>query len=367
MSRSDAPTGWQAIWASRGWHARLLWPLSRVYGLLFALRKRRYLQGKAAVETMPVPVIVVGNVVVGGAGKTPATLSILEHLKASGWHPGVVSRGHGRHGPAVLELHPDTTADVGGDEPVLIRRKADVPVFVGQRRADAARALLAAHPTVDVLVCDDGLQHLSLARDVAIAVFDDRALGNGWLLPAGLLREPWPPNPDDPLTPHLMLCQTRGSTPRTPIPVPAGAQAHVAHRRLADQATDAQGVRRELQTFTRQTVVAIAGIARPEVFFQMLRERGLVLSQALALPDHAGAGAFDVLPRSSSVTVLCTEKDAVKVYDVVARRPANERPAVWSVPLELQPEPAFFDALDRLLARSRRGARLSSGDGHETA
>lgn len=367
MSSSDAPARWQAIWAGRGWRARLLWPLSKVYGLLSALRKRRYLNGSLRVATMPVPVIVVGNVVVGGAGKTPTTLAVLEHLKNKGWRPGVVSRGHGRQGHAVLELHPDTAATDGGDEPLLIRRKAEVPVFVGARRADAARALLAAHPAVDVLVCDDGLQHLALGRDVSIAVFDDRGLGNGWLLPAGLLREPWPPAAGDPYAPQLALCQGREDGPPADVPIPPAAQAFHATRRLADRASDAHGTHRDLRSFAAEAPVAVAGIARPEVFFQMLRERGLELSQTVPLADHADASAFAALPRSSSATVLCTEKDAVKLFDLVTRWPENERPAVWSVPLELRIEPAFFEALDRRLAASRRGARLSSPDGHETA
>ncbi|MFP8777934.1 tetraacyldisaccharide 4'-kinase [Hydrogenophaga sp. RWCD_12] len=367
MSRSDAPARWQAIWAGRGWRARLLWPLSQVYGLLSAWRRRRYLNGSLPVATMPVPVIVVGNVVVGGAGKTPTTLAVLEHLKNAGWRPGVVSRGHGRQGHAVLEVRPDTTATDGGDEPVLIRRKAEVPVFVGRRRADAARALLAAHPQVNVLVCDDGLQHLALGRDVSIAVFDDRGLGNGWLLPAGLLREPWPPAAGDPFAPQLVLRQGRHDGPHADIPMPPATQGFSATRRLADQAVDARGARRDLRAFAGETLVAVAGIARPEVFFQMLREQGLELSQTVALPDHADAKAFAALPRSASATVLCTEKDAVKLFNVVARWPASQRPAVWSIPLDLRIEPAFFEALDRRLAACGRSGRLSSADGHETA
>lgn len=367
MSRSDAPARWQAIWARRGWRARLLWPLSQVYGLLNALRRHRYLNGSLPIATLPVPVIVVGNVVVGGAGKTPATLAVLQHLKTAGWRPGVVSRGHGREGRAVLELRPDTTATVGGDEPVLIHHKAAVPVFVGRRRADAARALLAAHPEVDVVVCDDGLQHLALGRDVSIAVFDDRGLGNGWLLPAGLLREPWPPAAGDPFAPQLVLHQGREGGQHADIHIPPGTQAFFATRRLADEAIDANGARRDLRAFAGETLIAVAGIARPDVFFQMLRELGLVLSQAVPLADHAEASAFAALPRSPSATVLCTEKDAVKLFDVVARWSASERPAVWSIPLELQIEPAFFEALDRRLAACGRSGRLSSADGHETA
>lgn len=368
MSRSGAEAAWQAVWMQRGWRARLLWPLSRLYGALAAARRRQFLRAKQRATRLPVPVIVVGNVVVGGAGKTPTVLALLAHLQSVGWQPGVVSRGHGRRGDGVLELHPDTPASEGGDEPTLIRRRTGVPVFVGARRADAARALLAAHPQVDVLVCDDGLQHLALGRDLAIAVFDDRGLGNGWLLPAGLLREPWPPAPGDALAPQLVLQQTSRATPPALPPLSAGMQGFRASRCLADQALGPDGQRRSLATLNGPGLVAVAGIARPDAFFTMLRERGLSPAEAIALPDHAGAQVFDaVVPRASSVTVVCTEKDAVKLWSVLLQRPADQRPAVWAVPLELSIEPAFFAAVDRCLGALAPGGRLSSADGHETA
>ena len=370
MSRSDAQARWQAIWAGRGWLARLLWPLSRLYGVLQGRRRRRFARGTSAVTRLPVPVIVVGNVVVGGAGKTPTVLALLTHLKAAGWHPGVVSRGHGRRGSEVLELRPDSPAAEVGDEPLLIHRRAEVPVFVGRRRADAAHALLAAHPEVNVLLCDDGLQHLALGRDIAIAVFDDRGTGNGWLLPAGLLREPWPPAGGDPFAPQLVLRQLRArgdTSTAVPLEVPAGAKVFGAARRLADLMHNAQGRSGPLDTLRGADFIAVAGIARPEVFFDMLRERGLRPAETLALPDHADDSAFGSLPRSSSATVVCTEKDAVKLFAVVADWPETERPAVWAVPLELQIEPGFFDEIDRMLKIHKPGARLSSADGHQTA
>ena len=179
---------WQGIWRTRGPLAHLLWPVSILYGWLTALRRRLFAAGVLKTVRLPVPVIVVGNVVVGGAGKTPTVLALLQHLQQRGWQPGVVSRGHGRRGTGVLEVHPDTPATDSGDEPALIRRSAGVPVFVAARRSEAGQALLAAHPGVDLIVCDDGLQHLALGRDLSIAVFDDRSTGNGWLLPAGLLQ-----------------------------------------------------------------------------------------------------------------------------------------------------------------------------------
>lgn len=369
MSQSGAPARWQAIWAGRGWRARLLWPLSLLYGAVAGMRRQSFIRGASAVVRMPVPVIVVGNVVVGGAGKTPTVLALLSHLKATGWQPGVVSRGHGRSGQGVLELRSDTPAAEAGDEPALIRLRAGVPVFVGHRRAEAAQALLAAHPEVNVLVCDDGLQHLALGRDISIAVFDDRGLGNGWLLPAGLLREPWPPAAGNPFAPHLVLQQYRtgGLSLRPPLALPAGAQAFGASRRLGDQAMGPAGLCCPLKTLQDTDFIAVAGIARPEVFFDMLRERGLNPAHTVALPDHADNSAFDVLPRSPAATVVSTEKDAVKLFSVVAGWPVAERPTVWAVPLELQIEPGFFVHIDRLLGAYAPGARLSSPDGHQTA
>src|SRR5690606_24360938 len=123
---------------------------------------------------------------------TPVTLALVRHLRDRGWHPGVVSRGYGRRTRDVREVLPASSPAEVGDEPLLIARAAGVPVFVGRQRAQAGRALLAAHPRTDILVCDDGLQHLALARDLEVCVFNDEGAGNGWLLPAGPLREPWP-------------------------------------------------------------------------------------------------------------------------------------------------------------------------------
>jgi tetraacyldisaccharide 4'-kinase len=370
MGLTNSQAQWQTIWAGRGWRARVLWPLSLLYGLLQAGRRRRFASGSKAVKRLQVPVIVVGNVVVGGAGKTPTVLALLEYLKATGWRPGVVSRGHGRRGKEVLELRAETAATEAGDEPLLIAQRAQVPVFVGSQRAEAAGALLAAHPCVDVLVCDDGLQHLALGRDIGIAVFDDRGIGNGWLLPAGLLREPWPPQTDDAFAPDLVLQHRRDNDHATHSPavvVPPGIPLFSAARRLADFAVGAQGQRCSLGDLQEIDFVAVAGIARPDVFFRMLRARGLHPSNTLALPDHADGVAFEGLPHSSSATVVCTEKDAVKLFTLVALWPPAERPTVWAVPLELRIDPGFFETIDGLLEARAPVARLSLPDGHQTA
>lgn len=336
---------WQSIWAKRGLLAWLLWPISLLYGTLAGLRRLLYANGLLTIHRLPVPVVVVGNVVVGGAGKTPTVISLVKHLQSQGWKPGVLSRGYRRHGNGLLEVKSDTPSIRCGDEPLLIQRNTGAPVFVASRRAKAAEALLAAHPDVNLLLCDDGLQHLALGRDVAIAVFDDRGTGNGWLLPAGLLREPWPPRSGDRFRPDLVLHQRPPGAPRGIPAEPAGCPTYCADRRLADQAVGPQGQRIDLDSLKNRTLTAMAGVARPEVFFDMLRARGLAPTHTVALPDHADRSAYAQFHDNPGETLVCTEKDAVKFFPTL---PAGHDTA-WAVPLELTPEPAFFDAIDRLL------------------
>jgi len=335
-------------WLARGLLARLLYPLNLLYRALFAARRLLYAWGWRNTTRLPVPVVVVGNVVVGGAGKTPTAIAVVRHLMAQGWRPGVVSRGHGRHDSTVVEVETQSNAADTGDEPLLIQRATGVPVFVARQRAVAGRALLRAHPAVDVIVCDDGLQHQALARDLEVVVFDDRGLGNGWMLPAGLLREPWPRRSD---VPALVLHQQRQ-------PAPPFCPGFVARRALADAAVDARGRLTPLAVLaaSEAPLMALAGIARPEVFFEMLAERGLPLAQRWPLPDHADLAALWPMLRAQcppGATVLCTEKDAVKLWPLLN----DNSPQVLAVPLALTPEPAFFNALD---------AQLSSCHGPQT-
>ncbi|MBN9405910.1 MAG: tetraacyldisaccharide 4'-kinase [Burkholderiales bacterium] len=318
-------------WTTRGPLACALWPLSQIYGALAALRRALYRTRVLQAERLPLPVVVVGNVVAGGAGKTPTTLAVALHLRARGWRPGIVSRGHGRRTTDVREVAPDADPRDVGDEPLLLRRRAGVPVAVGARRAAAGRALLAAHPEVDVLVCDDGLQHLALARDVEIAVFDARGIGNGWLRPAGPLREPWP-RPVD-----LMLA--------TEVPAPGtfgpAEPAFSATRQLAEHALRADGSTVPLRTLQATPLTAVAGIARPQAFFDLLRQAGLALADTVALPDHYDFNSWS-RTTGAEQTLICTEKDAMKLW--------RHRPDALAVPLQLQVPAAFFAALDERLA-----------------
>jgi tetraacyldisaccharide 4'-kinase len=347
----------QHAWMKRGWLARLLWPLSQLYGALIGIRRWLFEHHWLSAYTADVPVVVVGNLVAGGAGKTPLVMAIVQHLQAAGRRPGVVSRGYGRLDQTCLEVLPHMPVRLCGDEPLLIKQRTGAPVFVAGRRSDALQALLAAHPDTDLVICDDGLQHYALRRDLNIAVFDDRGLGNGWLLPAGPLREVWP-QPQHPLTAkgpqsvapvHLTLHTGRQ-------PAFAGFQSS---RSLAHEAVAADGTRVPLQSLQGEDLTALAAIANPGAFFDMLRQQGLKLTRTLALPDHdalSGVPLWDQRQR-----LLCTEKDAVKLF---ARYPQAGL-MLLAVPLLFTPEPAFFRALDERLLPLL--STLPSSHGHQTS
>ncbi|MEY2620010.1 MAG: putative Tetraacyldisaccharide 4-kinase [Pseudomonadota bacterium] len=328
----------QQAWLGRGALAWGLRPLAGFYGSLAAVHRSLYTLGIRHTERLPVPVVVVGNVVAGGAGKTPVVMAVVQHLQSRGLQPGVISRGYGRTGDTPsLEVRPDDDPRAAGDEPLLLARRCGVPVVVGARRAQAGRHLLARHPQVQVLVSDDGLQHRALARDIEICVFDARGIGNGWLLPAGPLREPWPRRADLVLRPAGV----------------AGVEGFEVRRRLAPEAVRADGTRRSLADLARGPLTAVAGIAQPEAFFDMLRGAGIVPAHTLALADHHDYALHPVsLP--ADLPVVCTEKDAVKLWRL--------RPDAWAVPLQVEIDPAFWPAFDRLL-----DAKLSSVDGSQTA
>jgi len=301
----------------------LLGPLAWLVGTVAAHRRAT----QAAAARLPVPVIVVGNVIVGGAGKTPTVIALVAQLRGWGWTPGIVSRGHGRVDATPLLLDRQTpaagvTPAAFGDEPVLMHRRTGAPVAVARRRRDAALRLLNAHPAVDILVADDGLQHHGLPRDIELVVFDGRGLGNGWPLPAGPLRERasqiWPaPRPDGAPAPARFIV-VNGRWPAPPalaLPAPPDC-CWEAERRLGgvvDLAAWARGEAAsaaELDGLRGHAVLACAGIGDPERFFSMLEACGLRIRR-LPMPDHAD---FDPLPWPPSTgEVLVTEKDAVKL------------------------------------------------------
>lgn len=311
-----------------------LWPLSRLYGLLVALRRALYQAGIFKSSHPGVPVIVIGNVIAGGAGKTPVVMAVAQHLQAQGWRPGVVSRGYGRSTRDNRIVLPNSPPHLVGDEPALIARSCQVPVAVGAKRSEAAQLLLAEYPDTNVIVCDDGLQHWALERDIEICVFNEHGIGNGWLLPAGPLREAWP----RPAGAEVNIVLHAG-----PAPQGGSAPRFALQRQLADFAVRADGSRVPLASLQGTPLLALAAIARPEDFFTLLQAQGLVLAETLALPDHFDFDSW-YRPSNKGYSLICTEKDAVKLWP--------QHPDALAVPLQVQLDAGFFATLDAQLQQT---------------
>ena len=322
----------QAAWLRRGWLACLLFPLSLLYRTAVLLRAACFSLGLIPVTRLPVPVVVVGNFVAGGAGKTPTAIALVHLLRARGFTPGIVSRGYGRPSGETAILDRGTPARLAGDEALLMHLRTQAPVAVGADRVAAGLALLQAHTTVNIVISDDGLQHRRLARNAQVIVFDERGCGNGWLLPAGPLREPAPRT-----VPPSSVVLYNAPKPSTAL------QGHLASRRLGGVVAlsdwwAARPATPELLIELRgRSILAAAGLARPQRFFEMLRAQGLLISE-LALPDHHD---FAVLPWPADTRdVVVTEKDAVKLRpeDMGATR-------VWVATLDFQLSAAFASEL----------------------
>ncbi|HXE67033.1 MAG TPA: tetraacyldisaccharide 4'-kinase [Rhodanobacteraceae bacterium] len=303
-------------------------PLAALYGGVTAARRAMYRHGLLRSERLPIPVIVVGNIVAGGAGKTPLTIALVQALRERGFRPGVISRGYGGNAraPLLLDAQPDPA--VAGDEPALIKLRTGAPVAVGVKRADAARLLVPEG--ADVIVADDGLQHYALVRDIEICVVDGvRRFGNGRLLPAGPLREPESRLSDV----DFVVCNGGVSLTNEAL----------MHLALADAVALADlAAHRLLAAFSRQRVHAVAGIGHPPRFFDALRTFGIDVIEH-PFPDHHRYVAAD-LEFADSLPVLMTEKDAVKCR-------AFAKQNWWNVPVTAELPATFFDAVAARLKR----------------
>jgi len=316
-------------WLRRGPLALALWPLSLLFRLLAALRVALFRAGILKSERLPVPVVVVGNIFIGGTGKTPLTIWLAQQLRAAGMRPGVISRGHGGSSAPPREVLPTSRAQDVGDEPLLIAGRAGCPVVVGRRRAQAGRHLLDLHPDVDVLITDDGLQHYALARDVEIVLFDGRGTGNGWTLPAGPLREAQSRRRD------FTVVNAHEVGPALAAAVGGAPWQMRLAGDCAERLMDA-GERLPLSALRGKRVLAAAGIGNPGRFFAMLRGAGLEVAE-LPLPDHHDF-RDDPFRAVDADVILVTEKDAVKCRQL---EHINNDPRLWVVPVGAQIDAAL--------------------------
>lgn len=358
--------GWlESEWQRHGGGALLLLPIAGLFALASGLRRALYRAGVLRAWRAPVPVIVVGNITAGGTGKTPLVIAIVELLRRAGWSPGVVSRGYGRVPPreqdplGVVRVYPDVaTPELFGDEPVLIARRSQVPVYVCADRAAAVRAMLAADPQVNVIVSDDGLQHYGLARDIEVAVIDgERGFGNGLPLPAGPLREPVArlrrvdaaivnlghPN----AVPPPRATAPWGEAPRH-FAMRLGGERFVALATGEQHAPDAFA-----PALRDRSVAAVAGIGYPQRFFDHLAALGIE-AKTHAFPDHYGFQARDLRLPGAEVVIM-TEKDAVKCAAIADAR-------LWFLRVDAILPPDF----ERFLL-TRLAAATRSVDGSQAA
>ncbi len=298
-----------SAWLLRRWYSpHPIWfliPLAWVFWLLSSLRRGLYVLGVLPSVTLSLPVIVVGNISVGGTGKTPFVIWLARELRRRGHQPGIISRGYGGDTATPRRAEADSDPRQVGDEAVLLARHAGAPVAVGRDRIAAARLL---PPDVDVILSDDGLQHYRLARQHEFVLLDgSRGLGNGWLLPAGPLRE----------------AESRLDGTQVIIKVTPGGNFTwpdaLRMRLKADTAVNLKdGKRRDLSSFAGQKVHALAGIGNPSQFFATLEAAGLK-PEGRELPDHVTPDAAD-LDFADDLPVFMTEKDAVKCGELALAR-----------------------------------------------
>ncbi len=317
-------TAIETAWYRKPGWLWLLLPLSLLYVMLTFLRRGLYRAGLFKSWRAPVPVIVVGNIVVGGSGKTPVVLALAEALVALGYKPGIISRGYGAQ-PPELPYHVEaiSPASASGDEPLLLARRSGRPCYIDPQRVRAAQALLELE-TCDLLLSDDGLQHYALERDIEIAVVSsERGLGNAQRLPVGPLRE-------------------SSARLREVDFVVGGTTEYPGHevklKPIAWVSVQDPDERREVDVFAGQRANCIAGIGNPHSFFTLCQELGVdVIEHALADHEPEIDQVLAALPAEPGL-VLMTEKDAVKCADMTAGQ-------YWYLEVVAELPQALVDAL----------------------
>ncbi|EKE82964.1 tetraacyldisaccharide 4'-kinase [Idiomarina xiamenensis] len=323
-------------WLEQAWYRPrlapflyLLLPLSLLFWLLSSLRRNLYRLRILKPYRAPLPVVVVGNISVGGTGKTPAVLAIVKSLQSQGWQPAIISRGYGGQGPFPQTVSATSAASAVGDEPKLLQRRSQVPVVVAPKRRQAIEHLLQETPNIDVVVSDDGLQHYALSRDAEIIIIDaQRGLGNGLLLPAGPLREP-----------AARLKQAEWV-------VANSAQHPFARFEMQLQALPWRRVKddREIELPDGEAVIAIAGIGNPQRFFNTLKQQGIEIVETGIFADHYAYSQVDFERFNRRYPIVMTEKDAAKC--------AGFAPSHWYyLPVEAQLPDDLLTELNTALRR----------------
>jgi tetraacyldisaccharide 4'-kinase len=323
LSRRSAEDGLVAAWQQRGTIARLLYPFSLVFRALVAVRRAAYRSGVFGATRLPVPVVIVGNLTVGGSGKTPLVIHLAQALTRGGRRPGIIARGYrgGVRGPMAVAAHGDPV--VFGDEALVLARNSACPVFVGEDRVAAGRALIAAYPACDVILSDDGLQHYRLARDVEIAVFDARGVLNGWCLPAGPLREPLQ---------RLARVDAVVLNDDASAKLPASGleifRMCLEGSRFHDLIEPGRSC--SVAELAGKRLHAVAGIGSPMRFFRHLKALGLEFVEH-PFPDHHAFVRTDL--DFVGDAIVTTEKDAVKLASIELPLP------VWVLPVDARLTP----------------------------
>lgn len=299
----------------------ILVPLSGVFALVTALRRLAYRYGVLKSYRLPLPVIIVGNINVGGSGKTPVVIWLAEQLKKNGFEPAVISRGYGGSARLATQVTVESNASVVGDEPLLIANRCDCPVWVGANRVEVGEALIKAHPQCNVIISDDGLQHYRLKRDFEIAVVDaDTNKLSARLLPAGPLREPLARlNTVD----AIIANGEKFNDASYQMQLVGERFYNLADASLTTMAVD----------FNRKIIRAMAGIGKPERFYQHLCELGLTFT-TVSFEDHHAFTAAELAEIDCDVLIM-TEKDAVKCKPFAKAH-------YWVLPVEAQVDDALM-------------------------
>jgi len=305
-------------WIERAWYQpRLhpllipLLPLNWLFVVVAGLRRLAFALRLKKMYRAPVPVVVVGNISVGGTGKTPVVCALIQHLQKQGWQPGILSRGYGGAGPFPLDVASHPEPALCGDEPVMLQRRTGVPVVVAPDRSQAAQHILSLHPEINILVTDDGLQHYGLHRDLELVIVDgSRGVGNGWRLPIGPLREP-----ASRLLMAPFVLVNGDITPAQTKRLPAHAVPFRIHPASWHRVQDGQ----KIEAPDGESVTAIAGIGNPERFFNTLLDQNIELAETASFADHHAYSAADFKRFDYHKPLLMTEKDAAKCRSFAQR------------------------------------------------